>query len=56
MLLIYLVYISIYASLCAVKKLSVTSVSTLDSTSYSKALYGSSLGGSILYIKGTGFK
>lgn len=36
------------------KKLSVTSVSTLES-SYDY-LYGSSLGGTVLYIKGTGFQ
>ena len=38
------------------KKLSVTSASTIDGTSTSKVSYGSAAGGTLIYIKGTGFQ
>jgi hypothetical protein len=38
------------------KKLSVTSITTLDTSSTSKNLFGSAAGGTLLYIKGTGFQ
>ena len=55
MFLIYVISTLILLMLGDAKKLSVTSVTTLNSTSTSKILFGSAAGGTLLYIKGTGF-
>jgi len=56
MILPYVVLMTFLFLIEAGKKLSITSISTLHTTSTSNVLYGSSQGGTLLYIKGTGFQ